>query len=177
MKNLLFALALLIITTNGAFAASCNGNNDKWNTGNWCVTSADTLIPTSSAGQQVIYETVTAGNNATRQMTPQETGKTITDLGGVTTPGALGGCSKYNLFHATPGLTYTFVAGSRCFITVDTMDAADTILNSISGTGFAAGESLKSAGQAGDFVTVTSTANNKWSITGMRGSWTNNGTN
>ncbi len=187
MKKLFLVLALLIIGSlsfpHGAFATSvCNANTDKWNVGQWCVNTADTLIPSSTAGQQVIYEQVANGGanvaaNSQRLMSANETGKVLTDMGGVSGPTLSGFGSKYILPRATVGLTYTFSVGSKSFITVDTLDASDTILNSISGTGFAAGESLKPSGQAGDSVTLTCTGANRWSITQMRGSWTNNGAN
>lgn len=178
MRKLFFLalLALVVLSSNGAYAATCNGNTDKFSSDQWCISSADTLIPTASAGMQVVYEKVTSFTSG-RSLLAKETGKVITDMGTVSGPTLLGFGSKFILPRAAPGLTYTFSVGSRSFTTVDTLDTSDTILNSIAGTGFAAGESLKSTGQAGDSVTVTSTAANQWSITAMRGSWTNNGTN
>lgn len=178
MKKLFFALALLIITSHGAFAASCDPNTDKWNIGQWCVTTDDTLIPSTSAAVQLVTETVTVANTP-RQLQYSESGKVITDMGGRTAGSAqlCPGGSKFTLPRAAAGLTFTIMDGTKCFSTVDTLDTNDIILNSISGTVMAAGESLKSPGQAGDSVTLTSTSANQWSVTDMRGSWTNNGAN
>lgn len=179
MKKLLLVLALFmaLVVPSGAFAASCAPDTDKWTNDAWCINSQDTLIPTTSAGQQVIYETYTS-ENTNNVLTIHETGKVITDTGGAAGPTALcNGGSKHILPTASPGLTYTLTVGSRCSVTLDTVDTGDTILYSISSTGLDAGDSIKSTGQAGDSVTVVSTAAHQWSITSMKGSWTDNSTN
>ena len=176
MKKLLLALALLLITANGAFA-DCNRDTDKFSNDQWCIDSSDTLIPTTSAGQKVIYETYSAPT-ANNTLATEETGKIITDIGNSTAPTQAGkSCSKHILPRAAVGLTYTLIAGGRCTVTLDTVDTSDTILYSISGTGLDAGDSIKSTGQAGDSVTLTSTAANSWSIQQMKATWTDNGTN
>lgn len=174
MKKLLLVLALITALPIGAFAASCEPNTDKWNIGAFCITSQDTLIPTTSAGQQVIYETTTTV--AENALSHNETGKVITDYG-VRYGTISAACSKHVLPRAAVGLEFTLIAGSKCTTTLDTVDANDTILYTISGTALDAGDSIKSTGQAGDSVTVTSTRANEWSIRQMKAVWTDNGTN
>lgn len=178
MKKLLFALALLILTSNSAFAIVCNSNTDKWNVGQWCVTTTDTLVPTSTGSQQVVYENYTTANT-NNQLLENESGKVITDTGGSTDGTCTAPCggSKHLLPRAKVGLTYTIIAGSKDTVTVDTIDTGDTIQYSISGTLLDAGDSIKSTGQAGDAVTLTSTAPGKWSIQSMKAVWTDNSTN
>lgn len=176
MRKFIFALALLMLIPGGAFAATCNPNNDKFTSDQWCINSQDTLIPTASAGQQVIYEQYTAANT-NNSLGADETGKYLTDMGGASGPTAVGSGSKHILPRAAVGLTYTISVGSKSTVTVDTLDTSDTILYSISGTGLDAGDSIKSTGQAGDSVTLTSTAANTWSVTQMKGTWTDNSTN
>lgn len=176
MKKLFLALALLIVFPHGAFAASCDSNTDKWNIGNFCVTTNDTFIPSTSAGQQVVTENYTSANT-NNSLSATESGKFITDTGGGPGVGGVGSCSKHILPRAAAGLTYTITAGTECTVTVDTLDSSDLIRYSISGTELDAGDSIKSTGQAGDSVTVTSTVANKWSITNMKGTWTDNSTN
>lgn len=171
MKKLFFALALLILTTHGALAATCNSDNDKFSSDQWCISSSDTLIPSSSAGQQVVAEADTTATSVTRQLTARESGRYIEDRVG----------KKFSLPRAAVGLQYTFstgynAGGLRVTSTVDTLDTADIIDYSISGTSLDAGDSVKSTGQAGDSVTVTCTSANKWSITQMKAVWTDNGT-
>lgn len=175
MKKLFLVLALLILSTHGAFAASCTPDRDKWNIGNWCVTSTDTLIPSSTSGQQVVYESYTSANvNNTLSIT--ESGKVLTDMGGASGPTVSGYGSKHILPKANVGLTYTITVGTKSTVTVDTVDTTDTILYSISGTGLDAGDSIKSTGQAGDSVTLTCTSAGLWSIQNMKATWTDNGT-
>lgn len=178
MKKVFFLVLLgVFLFSNGAFA-DCNGDTDKFSIAQWCIDSQDTLIPSATAGQKVIYETVSNTATSLRFLATQETGKVITDIGNGTNPVDAGkSCGKYMLPRASVGLTYTLSVGSRCFATLDTADTSDTILYSISGTGLDAGDSIKSTGQAGDSVTVTSTAANKWSITQMKGVFTDNSTN
>lgn len=122
------------------------------------------------------YETYTSANTA-NTLTALESGKTLTDCSNLACTGSTGtaGCSKHTLPTAAVGLEFTFVAGNQCSMTVDTADTNDTILYSITGTKLDAGDSIKSTGQAGDSVTLTSTVANKWSITQMKGVWTDNG--
>ncbi len=176
MKKLLFALALLMVMTNGAFAATCDPNTDRLTNGGVCITTNGTFIPDQAGGTQVVYENYTTANT-NNTLTAVESGKHITDTGGAAGPTATGGGSKHILPRAAPGLEFTFSVGSKSFITVDTVDTSDTIMYSISGTGLDAGDSIKSTGQAGDSVTLTSTVANQWSITAMKGTWTDNSTN
>lgn len=178
MKKLVFlALALLSLVgfAHTGHAASCFGDTDKFSTAQWCINSQDTLIPTTSAGQQVITESFSSTSN--NLLLVDESGKTIVDMGGKTAPTQLGGCMKHVLPRASAGLTFTIVTGVRCVVTVDTIDTDDTILWSTGGFGLDAGDSLKTTGDAGDFITVTSPAANKWAVTNFRGVLLDNGTN
>jgi len=177
MKRLFLALALLMFLPHGAFAASCNPDTDNFTIDGWCVNKQGTLIPKSTGSQQsvVVHTTATTGSVA---LTATQSGAVITDMGGSATgPTTVGSCNKYTLPRAAPGLTYTLSTGSKCTATLDTLDTSDTILYSISGTGLDAGDSIKSTGQAGDSVTVTSTVANKWTVSQMKSVWTDNGTN
>lgn len=175
MKKLFFALALLILSTGGVFAASCNRDTDKWSNDQWCISSADTLIPSTSASQQVVTENYTTANT-NNLLAASESGKRLSDTGGAAT-GSSGFGSKHILPRASAGLSYTITAATKSFVTVDTLDTQDTIRYSISGTALAAGESIKSTGQAGDSVTLYSPAANVWDIQDMKAAWTNNSTN
>lgn len=176
MKKLLLVLALITALPIGAFAATCNSDSDKFSSDQWCINSQDTLIPTASAGQQVIWERYT-GSNTNNQLTADETGKVIVDVGsgaGISSPA---GGSKHILPRAAVGLNYKICTGSKAVITVDTLDANDTIEVSIGGTVLDAGDSLKSTGQAGECLTVISTAANKWNAEMDPAVWTDNGSN
>lgn len=180
MKKLFLALALLAFFTPGAFAASCDPNTDRMTNGEWCINTNSVLIPSSSAGQQVIVENYTAkGVNNTLAAT--ESGKTIVDTGGGTGVLTYAFGSKHILPRAAAGLTYKICTGVRgvngIVATVDTVDTDDTIEVSISGTMLDAGDSLKSTGQAGECVTLTSTVANKWNAEMDPAVWTDNGTN
>lgn len=177
MKKLLFALALLIISTQGAFAISCDPNTDKFNVGQWCITTSDTLVPTTSASSQVIYERYTTANT-NNQLLESESGKFLVDTGGATglTPVAGNGGSKHILPRAKPGLTYTVCTGAKIVTTVDTLDTSDLIEASISGTNLDAGDSLKSTGQAGECATFTSTLAGRWNVIMNPAVWSDNGT-
>jgi hypothetical protein len=105
-----------------------------------------------------------------------QSGITISDTGGGS-PTTVGSCRKFTLPTAAPGLEFTFTTGSKCTMTVDTADTNDTIMYSISGTGLDAGDSIKSTAQAGDSVTLFSTAANKWFVKQMKATWTDNSTN
>lgn len=130
----------------------------------------------SDTGITYPYVNYTSANTADTLIAGQS-GVTITDMGGAVGPTAAGYCSKHTLPRAAAGLQFSFSAGSKCFMTVDTVDASDTILYSISGTGLDAGDSIKSTGQAGDSVTLFSTAANQWQIKAMKATWTDNSTN
>lgn len=133
----------------------------------------------SDTGIKYPYERYTTANT-NNTLLAAESGKVIVDTGGTTaglSMSANSGCSKHILPTAAPGLEFTFTAGAKCFMTVDTTDTNDLIEYSISGTNLDAGDSIKSTGQAGDTVTLFSTVANKWSITAMKGTWTDNSTN
>ena len=122
------------------------------------------------------YERYTSANTDNTLLS-NESGKTIVDTGGGPLSGGVGMCSKHILPTAAPGLQFTFIAGTKCTMTVDTASTSDTIEYSISGTLLDAGDSVKSTGQSGDSITVFSTVANKWSIKDMKSTWTDNGTN
>lgn len=184
MKKLLFALALLIITSQGAWAV-CNTDTDKFDVDGWCISSNSQLTPkalTSNGvatglygGYQVPVSTDTVANtNVT--LTAAQSGYVVTDSGGVTSDTLTGFGSKFILPRATVGLEYTLAVGSKSFSTLDTLDTADTFMYSIAGVGFQMGDSMKSTGQAGDSVSVTCTKAGQWTIAAMHSAWTNNGT-
>lgn len=186
MKKVFFlALLGLILTTQGAFAV-CDPNTDQWNTRGWCFDQFGQLTPkaitTSSqqlsaqGGYQVPVIANTAANTPVTILA-QQSGTVFSDLGGVTSDTLSGMGSKFTLPRAVVGLNYTLTVSTKSSSTIDTVDTADTFMNSISGTGSQMGDSLKSPGQAGDSVQVVCVQAGKWSITAMRGSWTNNGVN
>lgn len=90
--------------------------------------------------------------------------------------------TKFTLPAAAVGLEFniayssTATGGAR-YITVDTASVADTIMASFSSVPLDGGDSIKSSGNTGDSVCVISTAANVWSLCGMRGTFTDNGTN
>lgn len=177
MKRL-FLLALLVapVLVQAAEVTATFGNQNS--SGEYRI-KADTdgvITFASDTGIKYPYEHYTSANT-NNTLTADESGKVITDTGAASGPTASGSCSKHILPTAAPGLMFTFTAGSKCSMTIDTVDTNDTILYSISGTGLDAGDSIKSTGQAGDSVTVVSTLANKWSIVQMKGTWTDNGTN
>lgn len=124
------------------------------------------------------YKVISTANTLTT-LTTLDSGKTIVDTGGVTSATATAGAfgSKIILPRATPGLEYVIGVNAIVTTTVDTVDTLDSFDNSISGTAAQMGDSLKSTGQAGDTVSVFCARANRWTITAMRGAWTNNGVN
>ena len=141
-------------------------------------TSSTTGIFTFAPDTAIVwpYEHYTTANT-NNQLTAAESGKTITDTGGASGPTAVGAGSKHILPRASVGLEFTLTVGALASSTLDTIDTSDTILYSITSTGLDAGDSIKSTGQAGDSVTVKCTSANTWSITAMKGTWTDNSTN
>lgn len=185
MKKLFLVLALLILTSQGAFAV-CNPDTDKFDTKGWCIDTNGQLTPKALVSNDVAtgfyggfqvpvlnYTSI----NTPYSLTAAMSGYVINDSGGVTSDTLTGSGSKWTLPRATVGLTYTLSVGSKSTSTLDTIDTADTFLYSISGTGFAMGDSMKSTGQAGDSVTVTCTKAGQWTISQMHSAWTNNGLN
>lgn len=186
MKKLFFALALLILTSHGAFAV-CNTDTDKFDTKGWCIDTNGQLTPKALSvndaltglygGFQVPVLTLTTANTP-QTITAAESGYFFTDSGGVTSDTLIGYGSKWVLPRATIGLKYTLSTGSKSTVTLDTVDTADTFLFSISGTGLQMGDSIKSSGQAGDSVTVVCAKAGTWTVTGTGSTaWTNNGVN
>lgn len=184
MRKFIFALALLIGFSSGAFAV-CNSDTDAFDTDGWCIDTNGQLTPKvvneggnvgAYGGMQVPVYTLTTANTA-QTLSAVKSGFYLNDSGGVTSDTLAGFGSKWTLPRATVGLKYILTVGSKSYATLDTLDTADTFLFSISGTGLAMGDSIKSTGQAGDTVSVVCTTAGKWSITQMKGSWTNNGVN
>ena len=138
-------------------------------------TGNGTVVFASDTGIQYPFEHYTTQGANT--LLDYESGKVITDMGGASGPTQTGSCSKHTLPVAEAGLEFTLTAGSKCTTTLDVSSTDDTILYSISGTGLDAGDSIKSTGQAGDSVTLFSTATGSWSIKSMVGIWTDNSTN
>lgn len=171
----ILALALIGLLPGKAFAIPCNPNTDKWNLGQWCVTTTDTLVPTTSASSQVVYESYTSVNTA-NALLENESGKVIVDTGGAPTSNCTAdlpcGGSTHTLPRAKVGLIYTLSAGSEATVTLDTVDSSDRILYSITGTELSAGDKIISTGQAGDSVTVVCPVAGKWAIASMKGVWT-----
>ena len=176
-KYLSIALAMLMtMLIVGTAKATCNSDTDKFTSDQWCIDNQDTLIPTASAGQKVVYElNSTSGNNT---LATEETGKIIVDQAGV----------KHILPRASAGLIYTFVAGYKdgtgafVVMTIDTVDTSDTIIYRTFNTVLDAGDSIKNEGgnnnyTSSDSVTLFSPVANKWFIVNMNGKWLDNGTN
>lgn len=184
MKKLFLALALLVMLLPNMAFAVCNSNTDAFDTDGWCIDANGQLTPKVNTesnvgnygGYQVPVYTLTTANTPTT-LTAVQSGFVINDLGGVTSDTLTGSGSKFTLPRATIGLTYTLTVGSKSYATLDTLDTSDTFMYSISGTGFAMGDSMKSTGQAGDSVTVVCTKAGTWSVKDMHGTWTNNSTN
>lgn len=197
MKKLLFALALLIITSQGAFAV-CAPDTDKFDTKGWCIDTNGQLTPKATenngtvdgyqGGSQTPVFVITSPTSSTTALLAKQSGSLIVDMGGVTSDTLTGMGNKYSLPRATVGLTFTLATGSKETVTLDTIDIADTFLYSPGGTGLQMGDSIKNPGQAGDSVTVVCSQAGKWTIMNMRGSssiagatidtlWSNNGIN
>lgn len=237
MKNLFLVLALLILgsfVSQGAFAISAgtansaaatggypacyqgygvgdplyNGTNeDKFDTGGWCIddygvlqpkkSTVDSSHPNTQGGWAVPVLNVNVGGinlvNGTPTVTmstydaliAQQTGTTIVDYGGFSTTPTIdtlkGSGGHYVLPPAQPGEIFTIVSASQSVITIDTLTpafaategltyaVADTIDFSPSGVGMTAGQSLKSPGNSGAMITLTSNVAGQWQITNMQG--------
>lgn len=169
-KALLLVAVALMLYTSPAFAVCAD--TDKFCVDEWRINYQDTLIPTTSAGEQVIINNYTT-NTATYAFATQETGVIVVDNIG----------TKFTLPRAAAGLRFTVVAGYNTTSgrpvasTVDTVDTSDTIIYSISGTKLDAGDSIKSTTQAGDAVTLCGSAANQWVICDMKAVWSDNSTN
>lgn len=182
MKRFLLFLAMLLVS--GAAMAERTATFGDYNSSGEPRMKADYdgtygyITFASDTGIKYPYERYTTANT-NNTLNSAESGKTIVDTGGSSSlnQAAGEGCSKHILPTAAPGLVFTFTAGSKCFMTVDTVDTNDLIEYSVSGTNLDAGDSIKSTGQAGDSVTVFSTVANRWSVSQMKGTWTDNSTN
>lgn len=217
MKKLLLVLALLLLTMNGAFAVtypSCskggsvaNGTNgDSFKTNGWCVDGYGVLTPetgmTTSSTQPnsqggmavpvIAVNTPIYTSASPLVLIPQQTGSYISDMGGVTADSLVGMGGHYRLPTAAAGLIYTFSVGSKSTITIDVVDAVDSIqMNANSGSGQVVGptlnsQSIKNPGSPGDSITLWSPGAGKWLVGSMSGYvlgstvdtvWVNNGSN
>lgn len=184
LRGLLVALVMLAVASP-AFAEITATIGDQNSSGVYRATSyfdgtSGYIVFASDTGLKYPYENYTT-INTNNTLLSAESGKVITDTGGSTD--ATGVCtagkggSKHILPTAAPGLVFTFTAGSKCVMTVDTVDTNDRIRYTISGTALDGGDSIKSTGQAGDSVTLFSTVANMWDVVQMKGTWTDNGTN
>lgn len=179
--NLAVFLLLLLAFCSPSFAETTATFGDQNSSGEYRIKAtfdgtSGVVTYAADTGIQYPYERYTSANTP-NTLIAAESGKTLSDTGGASGPTASGFGSKHTLPRAAVGMEFTFTVASKSFITVDTVDASDTIEYSISGTGLDAGDSIKSAGQAGDAVTLFCTVANKWSIKDMKGVWTDNGTN
>lgn len=121
-------------------------------------------------------------SNTFDQLVTGESGSIIVDYGGATVntsaPATKGpGGSLHQLPPCTStqfGQTYTIAAGSRVTITLDPY-GTDVLLNSISGTGFSAGNKAVSLGEAGDSMSVECVGTGVWAVKSQRAAWTNGG--
>lgn len=179
-KELLFALALLIITSHGAFA-SCNQNTDRFDTVGWCIDHYGTFTPksiitnseqiSSQGGSETPVLNITAsptGNAVTYDsLSSQQSGNLIVDMGNQTLATQTGFGGVYILPQSAPGLTYSFMVGSKSTITIDTLTTADSILYA----SIVAGNGIRNTSKAaGDSITVTSNAIGTW-VVDTNGTW------
>lgn len=187
MKRILLLIAFLLAVVGNVFAVATTDQitatmGDQNSSGQYRVqTQFDGtngyLRFSSDTGIFLPYLNYTSVGTTNITLTAAQSGITITDSGGTQGPTGVGFCRKFVLPTASPGMQFSFAAGSKCTITVDTADTNDTIMYSISGTGLDAGDSIKSTGQAGDSVTLFSTVANQWQVKAMKSTWTDNGTN
>lgn len=181
MRKLFSLIALLVLAFPALSLAEITATiGDRNSSGEYRVKADTNGVVTFASDTGIVLPYInysTAGTGSSVSLTAAQSGAVITDTGGAT-PTTTGSCRKFILPRAAAGLNYTFTTGSKCTITIDTVDTSDTILYSIAGTGLDAGDSIKSTGQAGESVTLFSTAANKWSIK-SNGSiaFTDNGTN
>lgn len=181
-------------------------NGDGFDSIGWCIDGYGALTPhvgrtvnsqyLSTSGAFRVPVAYNATANTTVSFNSQQSGLVMVDSGGVTSDTLTGSGSKFILPACnsgvlsspatsgqltTQGMMYTLTVGSKSFATLDTLNLADTFMYSISGTGQAMGDSIKSTGQAGDSVTVVCVPENNntgvWVVKDMHGVWTNNGTN
>lgn len=182
MRKLFSLIALLVMLSLPAisFAASTTATFGDQNSSNAYRVIADTDgTVTYQSDTGIMYPYVNYSTYPTTvgvTLTAAQSGTTITDTGGGTTRLA-GSCRKFTLPTAVAGMSFSFAAGAfQCTMTVD-VQSTDTIQYSISSVGLDAGDSIKSTGQAGDSVTLFSTAANLWQVKSMKAVWTDNSTN
>lgn len=181
-KLMLLLIAALLLSPAVAMAVETTATfGDQNSSGEYRIKASNDgtsgyVTYASDTGIFLPYERYTS-SNTNNTLLAAESGKVISDTGGGPLTGGVGMCSKHILPTAAPGMEFSFVAATKCTMTVDTADTSDTIEYSISGTLLDAGDSIKSTGQSGDAVTVFSTVANKWQIKAMKGVWTDNSTN
>lgn len=222
MKKLLLVLALLIIGSQGAFAAAApntypacykgygatdplyNGTNgDSQDNKGWCIDGFGVMTPKSTdvnstnpniqGGMAVPVDNFNVGASASvaapaatfDALIAQQTGHIIVDYGGFSTTATIntlkGSGGHFMLPPAMPGEQLTIVSASQSVITVDTLTPqfaltegliyplTDTIEFSTFGSGMAAGQNLKSPGNAGAAITLVSNVAGQWQVTNMQG--------
>lgn len=174
-------VALIMLLSMPAYSAVTTATMGDYNSSNVYRFTCDSdgiCAFASDTGIRWPYRNYTSANTADT-LTAAQTGTTTNDTG-ASTDGSCNtagwGGSKHTLPTAVAGMSYSFSAGSKCYITVD-VQSADVIDYSISGTLLDAGDSIKSTGQSGDTVTLFSPVAGHWSIKSMKGTWTDNGTN
>ncbi len=150
--------------------------------------------PNSQGGEAVPVYNFNVGTNAGGVATPastfdvliaQQTGSTIVDYGGYSMTATIdslkGSGGHFMLPPAMPGEQLTIISASQSVITVDTLTTgfalsegitypnSDTIEWSPNATGMTAGQSIKSPGNAGASVTLTSNVAGQWQVSNMQG--------
>jgi hypothetical protein len=190
MKRLALIVLILLALVVPAQATQTTATFGDKNSSNVYRVQADTDGVVTFASDTAIkypYSNYTVANTA-KQLVTTDSGKVFTDYGGVTAnssaPATKGMGSVWRLpptdavnNTTTLGTVYTISTGSQSYITVDTFATTDIILDSISGTGFSAGYSALSSGQAGDSLKLMNTGAGIWTVVERTGTWTNNGTN
>lgn len=165
------ALALLIVAlliATPAFAVSRTATfGDQNSSGTYRLTAENDGQLTFASDTSIKYPYSTHSTVSTNTLDDLDTGKFIVDTGG----------AKHVLPTPEAGMVLTFSAGAQVYMTVDTATTDTTILYSVTGTSLDGGDSIKSTGQAGDSVTLCAPNTTTWAICGMKGTWTDNGTN
>jgi hypothetical protein len=179
MKKLFLVLALLILTTQGAFAA-CNTGTDAFDTDGWCIDTYGVLTPKLGTeppnvgglgGEQNAVEYFANPQATYDTLTAYQSGHIFVDMGGVTSGAGSG--STYILPAASAGLVFNFVVGSQTTVTIDTLSASDTIYGV---TPVVAGNGIKNSSKVtGDSIELLGVATGKWVIKNYGGTWVDTG--
>lgn len=194
MKKLLLVLALLLITSQGAFAAfiypSCNngGNNnngtnkDRFNTRGWCIDDYGVLTPqtgytpvtgypNTQGGMAVPVINITSNNSTYDTLLAQNTGNYIIDTGGVAN--GTGSGREYILPASGKGEIFYFTVASKSTITIDTLTNTESIIMSPQ---IVVGHGIKnSSSTTSDTITLVSNSVGTWVASGIDGTWVDTG--